>query len=167
MDPVSVFRNQASPNRASGILIDKQGQFWHEHEKVEHEGFRRALFSWLDRLPAPDGRYILRLDDKRFAFVDVQDTPLVAKTLRWQPTGNAGAMVMSLTDGTDESLDVDTVTYDEEGTVRAMVRNGKLEARLSTAAMATLAAHLHESNEGWQLDLPGMSVRTLRKRNSS
>jgi hypothetical protein len=167
MDPISVFRGQASANRASGILIDRQGQFWHEQQQVEHEGFRRALFSWLDRLPAPDGRYILRLDEARFVFLEVQDTPLVAKTLRWQVTGNVGAMVMSLTDGSDEPLDVDTVTYDQEGTLRAVVRNGRLEARLSTAAMSTLAAYLHESDEGWQLALPGMPVATLRSRTSA
>lgn len=166
MDPVSVFRAQASANRASGILIDRQGQFWHEHQQVTHEGFRRALFAWLDRLPHPDGRYILRIDEDRFVFIDVQDTPLVARSLRWEANVDKGALVMSLTDGSDETLDVDTVTYDQEGTLRAMVKNGRLEARLSTAAMSTLAAYLHESQDGWQLVFPDGSVTILRARTS-
>jgi len=55
----------------------------HEGAEVTHEGLRRALFRWLDRLPPPDGRYVLRLDERRFAYLeDVADTPLVARAGR-------------------------------------------------------------------------------------
>jgi hypothetical protein len=57
--------------RRSGIRIDKEGEFQHEGAPVRHEGLRQALFRWLDRLD--DGRYILRLDAARFAYVDVDD----------------------------------------------------------------------------------------------
>ncbi|HXU03254.1 MAG TPA: hypothetical protein VN903_19945, partial [Polyangia bacterium] len=64
--------------RRSGISIDREGRFIHEGAEVTHEGLRRALFRWLDRLPPPDGRYVLRLDERRFAYLeDVADTPLV------------------------------------------------------------------------------------------
>ena len=45
--------------RRSGIRIDSAGEFQHEGEPVRHEGLRRALYRWLDRLE--DGRTVLRL----------------------------------------------------------------------------------------------------------
>jgi hypothetical protein len=164
MDAIDSFKEQVAVNRASGIRIDRQGQFWHDNEPIEHEGFRRALFSWLDRLPDPDGRYILRLDSTRFAFLDVQDTPLVAKTLRWNAQKAFDSLIVSLTDGTEETLALDTLTYDHEGTLRALVRSRRLEARMDTAALATLAPYLKESSVGWRLELPGHSVVVIGPR---
>ena len=67
--------------RRSGIGVDREGRFVHEGAEVTHEGLKRALFRWLDRLPPPDGRYVLRLDERRFAYLDdVADTPLVAES---------------------------------------------------------------------------------------
>ena len=60
--------------RRSEISIDRDGRFIHEGAEVTHEGLKRALFRWLDRLPPPDGRYVLRLDERRFAYLeDVAD----------------------------------------------------------------------------------------------
>src|SRR5215213_2279700 len=83
--------------RRSGISIDREGRFIHEGAEVTHEGLKRALFRWLDRLPPPDGRYVLRLDDRRFAHLeDVADTPLVVRTARIDA---AGAVQLALSDG--------------------------------------------------------------------
>ena len=76
--------------RRSGIRVDREGRFIHEGAEVTHEGFKRALFRWLDRLPAPDGRYVLRLDERRFAYLDVDDTPLVARAARIDPAARSG-----------------------------------------------------------------------------
>lgn len=100
-----------------------------------HEGLRRALFRWLDRLP--DGRYILRLDEKRYAFLDVDDTPLVVGALRLDDGG--ARVLLALSDGAEEALDPGTLTVDEAGVLRCAVRGGRLAARLSTSAAATLA----------------------------
>lgn len=122
--------------RRSGIRVDREGRFIHEGGEVTHEGFKRALFRWLDRLPAPDNRYILRLDERRFAYLDVDDTPLVARAARIDPEG---AVWLALSDGAEERLDPATLTADAEGIVRAKVRGGRLEARLSTSALAAIA----------------------------
>src|SRR6185369_3308797 len=92
--------------RRSGIRIDRDGRFVHDGAEVLHEGLKRALFRWLDRLPEPDGRYVLRLDAERFAYVDVDDTPLVATSLRWA----GDDALLGLTDGSEEALDPTTVT---------------------------------------------------------
>jgi hypothetical protein len=130
--------------RQSGIRIDREGHFVHEDQEVLHEGLRRALYRWLDS--QPDGRVVLRLDEKRFAYVDVDDTPLVARAARLTDTGDgAGQRVMlALSDGAEEALDPATLTVDGQGVLRARVRGGRLEARLTTSAVAALAGLLSE-----------------------
>lgn len=165
MDPSAGFAATLELTRTSGIRIDRQGLLWHDGEPVAHEGFRRALYKWLDRLPAPDGRYIIRLDETRYAFLTVDDTPLVAKTLRHESQGTpTGEFIVSLSDGTEQRLDVSTLTVDKEGTLRAWVRDGRLEARLNTAAAAALAPYLQETPQGWQLSSPGGLVHSLNTR---
>jgi len=125
--------------RQSGIRIDKEGQFQHEGAPVRHEGLRQALFRWLDRLP--DGRVILRLDERRFAYVDVEDTPLVARGARVE----GERVLLTLSDGAEEALLPATLTIDGAGVMRCAVREGRLEARLSTAAAAALAEVIDDS----------------------
>jgi hypothetical protein len=149
--------------RDSGIRIDREGRFWHEGQTVQHEGLRQALFRWLDRLPDRDpqqaatgdeGRYVLRLDARRFAYIDVDDTPLVATSLRWQDDLDGGLQAwlgpqawLGLNDGSEELLDPRTLTIDGAGVLRCWVRGGKLEARLGTSAATTLAERIITRDE--------------------
>jgi hypothetical protein len=138
--------------RRSGIRIDREGRFVHEGVEVRHEGLRRALFRWLDA--QPDGRVVLRLDERRFAWVDVDDTPLVARAARLEGAGANERVMLALTDGSEEALDPATLTVDGAGLLRARVRGGRLEARLATSATAALADRLGE-------DAPGRPTLTL------
>ena len=141
--------------RRSGIRVDREGRFVHEGAEVTHEGLRRALFRWLDR--NDDGRYVLRLDERRFAYLDVDDTPLVARAARVDP---AGAIWLALSDGAEEKLDPATLTSDTAGVLRAWVRDGRLEARLGTSAVAALGDHLTETADGLPaLRLAGRTTR--------
>ena len=142
--------------RRSGISIDREGRFIHDGAAVEHEGLKRALFRWLDRLPPPDGRYVLRLDERRFAYLEhVADTPLVAGAARVDP---AGVATLALSDGSEEALDPTTLTVDDEGVLRAWVRGGRLEARLASSAAAVLADAITEDGGRPRLQLGGRSV---------
>ena len=140
--------------RRSGIGIDREGRFIHEGEEVRHQGLRQALFRWLDRLPPPDGRYVLRLDAQRYAYVDVADTPLVARSARLD-RGPPERVVLGLSDGTEEPLDPDTLTIDGAGVMRAWARGGRLEARLATAAAAVLVDRITEEEGRPVLALAG------------
>ena len=131
--------------RRSGIRVDREGRFIHEGAEVTHVGLRQALFRWLDRLPPPDDRYVLRLDERRFAYLDVDDTPLVARAARIDP---AGTIWLALSDGAEEALDPETLTADGSGVLRAWVRDGRLEARLATSAVAALGELLTETPDG-------------------
>jgi hypothetical protein len=119
--------------RRSDIRIDREGQLWHEGQPIDHPGLRAALFRWLDRLP--DGRHVFRLDAARYAYLEVADTPLVVRALRWQD----GQALLSLSDGTEEPLDPATLTTDAAGILRCHVHGRRLEARLSNSAAAVLA----------------------------
>ena len=131
--------------RRSGIRVDREGRFIHEGAEVTHVGLRQALFRWLDRLPPPDDRYVLRLDERRFAYLDVDDTPLVARAARIDPEGT---IWLALSDGAEESLDPARLTVDEAGVLRVFVRGGRLEARLATSAVAALGDLLTETPDG-------------------
>jgi hypothetical protein len=151
--------------RRSGIRIDRDGRFVHEGAEVTHEGFKRALFRWLDRLPPPDGRYVLRLDERRFAYLeDVADTPLVARAARIDP---AGTVLLALSDGNEEPLDPETLTVDEAGVLRAWVRGGRLEARLATSASTVVGdAIVSEAGDRPLLRIGGRSY-VIRPRSAT
>jgi hypothetical protein len=150
--------------RQSGIRIDREGRFIHEAAEVTHEGLRRALFRWLDRLPFDDsvterdrGRYVLRLDERRFAYLDVDDTPLVARAAR---ADESGVVWLALSDGAEERLDPDTLTVDGQGILRSLVRNGRLEARLASSAAAALADLVSEGPGS----PPGLEIRVAGRK---
>lgn len=134
--------------RQSGIRVDAEGHFVHEGDFVLHEGLRQALFRWLDRLP--DGRYILRLDAQRFVYLDVDDTPLVVRALRFD--GDA-RVCLALSDGREEPLHPETLTLDGAGVLRCRVRDGRLEARLATSAATALAERITQTPAGAVLTL--------------
>ncbi|MBC8133954.1 MAG: hypothetical protein H7X95_13295 [Deltaproteobacteria bacterium] len=149
--------------RRSGFRIDRDGEFQHEGEPVRHEGLRQALFRWLDSLP--DGRTILRLDANRYAYVDVDDTPLVARAARI-----AGDHVfLALSDAREEVLDPTSLTLDDTGVMRCRVRSGSdngsgsLEVRLATSAATVVADLIQERPAGPTIVWAGQSVLLKRR----
>jgi len=149
--------------RRSGIRIDREGDFIHEGEPVRHEGLRRALYRWLDRDDERPGRYLLRLDERRFAYLDVDDTPLVVRALR--VAGAGGEIWIELSDGAEERLDPATLTVDDAGILRCAARGGRLEARLATSAAAALADRISETPSGPVLTVgPGETAVPIRRR---
>jgi hypothetical protein len=127
------------------LRLDAKGEFWHEGAKVTHPGFRGALLRWLDVLP--DGRPILRLDDERYAYLDVDDAMLLVSSLRWE----GGHAILTLNDGSSEELRYETLEQTPANVVYCKVRNGKLRARFTTAAYYQLAEHVEEGSDGFVL----------------
>jgi hypothetical protein len=124
--------------RRSGVRLDAEGRFWHEGGEILHPGLRAALWRWLDR--NPDGRYVFRLDAERFVYLDVDDTPHLVRSLRWE----GDRALAQLADGTEEPLALDTVRVDPDGRARCRVKSGRFEARLLPAAWATLGERLED-----------------------
>src|SRR5262245_13060798 len=91
--------------RQTGIRLDREGRFWHEGIEVTHPRLRQALLRWLDRRDE-DGRPILRLDERRYAYVDVEDADLLVLSARWLAGDH---LMLSLNDGSEEELDYATL----------------------------------------------------------
>lgn len=126
--------------RRSGLRLDREGRFWHEGAEVTHERFRQTLLKWLDLLP--DGRPILRLDDTRYAYLDVDDALLLVTSLRWEDD----RAIVSLNDGSSEELCYDSLEQGPEHAMYCRVRDARLRARITTPAYYKLAEHIDEQD---------------------
>jgi hypothetical protein len=133
--------------RRSGIRLDADGRFWHEGAEVTHHGLKAAFWRWLDR--NPDGRWTLRLDDKRFVWLEVEDAPYVVRSLRWE----GGRAIGRLSD--DRELALDLASLHERGGRRYLTVDRGFEARLSTAAWNALAERMVERDGHTVIDADG------------
>jgi hypothetical protein len=133
---VQLTDEQIEKLRQSGIRLDADGRFWHEGQEVTHHGLRAAFWRWLNR--NPDGRWVLRLDERRFVYLDVDDAPYVVRSARWEGDRAIGRL------SDDRELPLDLSTLHERNNQRYLDVN--FEARLSTAAWNTLAERIHERN---------------------
>jgi hypothetical protein len=132
---VQLTDEQIDRLRQSGIRLDRDGHFQHEGAEVTHHGLRAALWRWLDR--NPDGRYVLRLDDKRFVWLDVDDAPFVVRSLRWE----GDRAMLRLSDDSEEELAYATLQLRAGGQPYCQVK-GRFDARFSTAAWSALGSHI-------------------------
>ncbi len=123
--------------RQSGIRLDGDGRFWHEGAEVTHHGMRAAFWRWLDR--NHDGRWVLRLDDKRFVYLDVDDVPYVVRSARWQ----GDRAMVRLSDDSEEELDYGSVHLRGERAY-CSVKQGRFDARIATLAWHTLAERIDD-----------------------
>jgi uncharacterized protein len=126
--------------RQSGIRLDAEGRFWHEGAEVQHHGLRAAFWRWLDR--NPDGRWVLRLDDKRFVYLYVDDVPYVVRSARWQDD----RAIVRLSDDSEEELAYDTLQLRGGTQPYCRVKSGRFEARVSTLAWNTLAERIEDGS---------------------
>jgi hypothetical protein len=149
---VQLTEAQIERLRQSGVRLDEEGRFWHEGEQVTHAGLRAAFYRWLDR--NPDGRWVLRLDDKRFVYLDVDGAPFVVRSLRWQ----GGRAIARLSDDSEEPLDLATLRLRSHGGALATVK-GRFDARLSTVAWSALTERLSERDGAFWLDADGGPYR--------
>jgi hypothetical protein len=80
-EPAAVLSAEALEQlRQIGLRLDRRGRFWHREIEVTHPRLHLALLRWLDVV---DGRSVIRLDDRRFAYVEVEDAHLRARSARW------------------------------------------------------------------------------------
>ena len=134
--------------RQSGIRLDAEGRFWHEGEEVLHEGLRAAFWRWLDR--NPDGRHVLRLDERRFVYLEVDDAPYLVRSLRWE---GPRAWIL-LSDGSESALDCATLRLGPTGIAYAIVKRG-LTGRLSSSAWSALSERMTSRDGGIWLNAEG------------
>jgi len=121
--------------RTVGLRLDRAGAFWHEGTTVTHPRLRQALLRWLD--VAEDGRDIVRLDDKRYAYVDVEDAHLRALSARW----DGDRCLVLWDDVQEEELDYSSLRQAPDHAFYARVR-GKLRGRIAGPAHHAVAERI-------------------------
>lgn len=140
---------QIEKMRAIGLRLDKSGTFWQEGAPVTHARLRRALLRWLD-IRAEDGKDIIKLDDKRYAYVDVEDAHLRAKSAHWE-----GDHVMMLwDDDQEEELAYDSLRQADDNALYARAR-GNLRGRIAGPAYHAIVERIVEAPGGYALEAAG------------
>ncbi len=128
------FAPPPGASRESTLVLDREGRFWHDGERVDHAPLEQALRSWISRHP-DDGRLILT-NGYDWCYFRAEGSPFFVDALRVEPDGS---VTLKLFDGSEEPLDPSTLAVGEGGVVYARVRSGGLEARFSRHAQTQLA----------------------------
>jgi hypothetical protein len=139
--------------RRVGLWLDRNGQWWHEGAMVAHEGLSAALSRWLDVLD--DGRYIVRFDGDRYAYVEVEDAPYVVRTIEIDRRDGV-RVYLKLSDGRTEELNYGSLRIGADNVMYCRVR-GRFPARFSRQAYYLLSALVEQEQEQFVLRAKGQS----------
>jgi hypothetical protein len=139
---------QIEQMRAIGLRLDRAGTFWQGGAPVTHARLRQALLRWLD--VRDDGRDIVRLDERRYAYVDVEDAHLRARSARWD-----GERCIVLWDDDQEAeLDYGSLRQAPDHALYARARD-RLRGRIAGAAYHAIAERIVEDGAGFALVAAG------------
>jgi len=133
--------------RTIGLRLDREGTFWQGDGPVTHPRLRQALLRWLDVLD--DGRDVVRLDDKRYAYVTIDDAHLRAKSARWDD----GHCFVLWDDDVERELEYASLRQAADHAF--YVRVGKLRGRIGGAAQHAIAENVIEQAGGFALPAVG------------
>ena len=133
--------------RAIGLRLDREGTFWQEGAAVTHARLRQALLRWLD--VRDDGRDIIKLDDKRYAYVDVEDAHLRARSARWE--GDRCWILWD--DDQDAELEYGSLRQAPDHALYVTVR--RLRGRIAGPAYHAVAERIVEAGGGFVLEAAG------------
>lgn len=130
------------------ILIDGQGQWWYEGNKIVHPEVL-ALFKRSLTIDGPTGQFFIDYKGKR-APVKVENTPFFIHDIEVEKSGDGelAQVILKLDDGTCESLDPESLGLDDSGALQVKVKDGQFEARCLSAAHFRLAELLEEDGDG-------------------
>lgn len=148
--PPQLTEEMIEKMRAIGLRLDRSGVFWHQGTAVTHPRLRQALLRWLD--VRDDGRDIVRLDERRYAYVDVDDAHLRALGARWTDPGDR--CLVHWDDDTESELDYGSLHQAADHALYARVR-GKLRGRIAGPAYHAVAERILEVPGGFALDAAG------------
>jgi hypothetical protein len=133
--------------RSIGLRLDRAGTFWHEGTTISHPRLRQALLRWLD--VRDDGRDIVRLDDKRYAYVDIEDAHLRAKSARWE----SDRCFILWDDDQEHELDYAALRQAADHALYTQI--DKLRGRIAGPAYHAVAERVVETADGFALAAAG------------
>jgi hypothetical protein len=139
---------QIEKMRSIGLRLDRSGTFWHQGTQVSHARLRQALLRWLD--VRDDGKDIVKLDDRRYAYVDVEDAHLRARSATWQ----GDHCLVTWDDDQVEELDYASLHQAADHALYGRVR-GRLRGRIAGPAYHTVTERVVETDGGFALEAAG------------
>ncbi len=154
-DPEPAPRSGPPPLRPFGLVLRRDGSFWHEGVRVTHPKlhaqFLRSV-EWAEE----EETFVVRLRHFR-GWLDVEDTPWFV--VSYDPASGE----IQLTDGHCERLRPETLRADDDGVLRCRVRD-RWEARFDRSGQAHLLGALDLEADPPRLDLAGepISLPALR-----
>jgi hypothetical protein len=134
--------------RAIGLKLDRAGTFWHEGTAVTHPRLRQALLRWLD--VRDDGRDIVRLDEKRYAYVEIEDAHLRARSARW----DGDRCFVLWDDDRETELDYASLRQAPDHALYTAV-HGRLRGRIAGPAYHAVAERIVEAGGAFCLEAAG------------
>ena len=129
-------------SRESTIVLDRDGNFWHDGTRVDHSQIELAFHQWISRHP-DDGRYVLT-NGYDWTYFTVDDVPYFVRDTR---VGDMGIELL-LSDGTSEPWNLEDTTVDGNGRLQVLVKDtadgGPYTAKFSRLAQQALEPLLHD-----------------------
>ena len=126
--------------RTIGLKLDRTGTLWHQGTAIAHARLRQALLRWLDI--RADGRDIVRLDEVRYAYIEVEDAHLRARSARWEDD----RCLVLWDDDHEEELDYASLRQAPDHALYAHVRT-RLRGRIAGPSFHAVAERITEAAE--------------------
>lgn len=123
------------------IRIDREGTWFYEGQPIINPGVLQAFHQALQL--CDDGRYRIVLD-RELCYVEVEDTPFVAISLRGD---NAAGFTLVLNSGAICALAPETLRIGADNVMYAQLSNG-MPIRLSRAVYHALGMTMEEGPDG-------------------
>jgi uncharacterized protein len=142
--------------RESSIRLDVEGHFWHEGARVDHPKLATAMASWISKHPT-DGRWVLE-NGYDWCYLTIEDVPLWVRSARI----DGDVIVSTLSDGSEERIDPRSLTVDETGALRCVVkrasRGGPYPAKFARHAQLAMGERLRERGREVILAIDGQEL---------
>jgi hypothetical protein len=139
--PPGLTEAQIERMRAIGLRLDRAGTFWHQGTAVTHPRLRQALLRWLD--VRDDGRDVVKLDANRYAYVDIEDAHLRARSARW----DGGRCFVLWDDDREAELDYASLRQADDHAFYVRVGD-RLRGRIAGPAYHAVAERVVETAAG-------------------
>ncbi|MBI4772898.1 MAG: DUF1285 domain-containing protein [Deltaproteobacteria bacterium] len=136
------------------IFIDKEGNWYHKGAPMVHKPF--ILDFYRNLFMDEHGRCVIQWDGK-LCEVDVEDTPIVVRSVERPSEGERRKVILVLSDETREELDLDSLWIGSENVLYAKVRQGAMPARFLRPAYYQLMKLLQydETSGTYFIDVDG------------
>jgi len=143
------------------IFIDKEGNWYHKGAPMVHKPF--ILDFYRNMFMDEQGRCLIRWDEK-LCEVDLEDTPIVVRSVERGAEGERRKAILFLSDETREELDLDSLWIGPDNVLYAKVRQGTMPARFLRPAYYQLMELLeHDEASGtYFIELDGRRKTLLR-----